>query len=133
MIKFFLLVSVLINVVFVSIFFVANKSSTGGKVLIVTNEQLNCLSSWRKKQFDREPLFGPDMFKGHYVIRVDDIPENTSFEFEFSGCFYSAFSENVSGVESLQNYLNLYKEQGFDKVGFYKSADSSSIYLFAKK
>lgn len=131
MIRKLLLASVCVNILFVAVF-VGSSNSRGGKLVVVTEEELTCLSSWHKKIYEKMPIYGPGMLSEHYVIRVEGIPDGVSFQSELSGCFYSAYMTSTRGIKEFLSTFEFFQDQEGKNIGFYKSAYNSDIHLFAK-
>jgi hypothetical protein len=132
MIKYITAFSLLGNLVLLGTLFFENSLFQKGKHIVGTSKQIKCLETWKGKKYYIQPIYGPEMFQQLYLVDIGAIPENTSFESEFSGCFNDAYMKHDGDINSLPNSYNILVNQGISNIGIYKSPENESVILFGK-
>ena len=114
-----LTISVCLNV------FMLLSSNGDEKLIVASNSQLKCLESWKGIK-NKTPVYGPEIFKEHYVVSLKDVPVK-SFKYEAGGCFYDSISLSAT-PEQLSSRIEHIESRGFNEFYFYKSPNNKNVF-----
>ncbi|GGW87277.1 hypothetical protein [Alteromonas halophila] len=127
--KYLLGISLAINISLAFLF--VNESNVEERNIIASSGEVDCISALSGKIYNTKKIIGPFYFEEYYVIDVGEGLDGSSFEREFSGCFYNAHTV-ITSEARLEETIDLLRQNSNDGFGLFKRVDKNEIHILAK-
>lgn len=133
--KLVLFASLIINLVFITIF-ISDSKKNESIYLLASNVEAKCLNDWKSQDsrvifITSHQILGPDPFTEYNLLELGGYDQSTSFTYEFSACFKDKFS-TVRTIAEMKYAIDFMGKQS-KNIGFYKLPNSDEIVVYSNE